>query len=979
MILTLKNFKCYEEETFDLGICGLTLISGNSGVGKSTILSAINYVLYSTGNKIIMNGKSFCSVKLEYDDTLIICRKKPNKLLLTIEGKDYEDEVAQSIINNKFGDSFDIVGYIAQSENNFVGLSPINKLCFLEKVAFKNIKLSEMKEKCKEIIKDRNEAFIVSASNLELSKKIFSEMIEPENIPFSRLRLKNKILTDQSIKNEEIRYKNSKIFITRKKAKLDIITKEFNDINILNASIKPKNELLLRLNNKINQIISEYGINYNEEYLICKKKILKKIIMKKEFIIKKQKYEEDLKKITDLEEFEITELNNKLIGIAHAWVDYSKIESLEIINRLQTYLIIIKKYTFLKNMKEEYCVNEEEHNVLLEDIILLENNKLELENNKIELNHVTLNIKNIKENIILYNKFTELKKDEKKYYVDEEKLQEDIEKLQKLRKLHSLNIEKNLYYVNEIELEYNLNFLSNKKLYSCPNCESILRIYNNKLLPQEAQQLENKLENKLDEISYKTIINKLSEIELNNIIQKQLSDNILYKNIINKISEISNNEIYDSSTSGVYIDELNESINNRNTKKIKYNRVIEKLQTLNQSELTVICENILHNNIKLKDDLIENIDRLIININTLNTSISIRNNKKIKYKEIETKMSLYDISQLSKTEEETLEELEYMKLYIQTQNNLENEISLINNKLLNRIFSSTLISLKQDILEQKKQVENVGNLTDGDDITGGENEEEIRNEISNLEKLKELKNEYNTIFVQINLEKKNHIDKYEDTVRGTKDNLQIDIEHILEELNILEKQKDSFFINLENIKKYKEREEYNKWTDKLNILENQLNIDRKKLGLSTLLKEKITLAESIAMESIICCINTHVQIYLNCFFTDFPINVRLMAFKETKNKSKAQINIEINYKNMDNISTTDLSGGEISRLNIAFTLAFTEMFNFPLIMLDESMSSLDEYHSSIVIEGIKENFNGKLCIIVAHQTIEGMYDNILKL
>ncbi len=49
MRLQLRNFKCYDNKTFDLGEKGITLISGVSGKGKSSILTGINFALFGKG------------------------------------------------------------------------------------------------------------------------------------------------------------------------------------------------------------------------------------------------------------------------------------------------------------------------------------------------------------------------------------------------------------------------------------------------------------------------------------------------------------------------------------------------------------------------------------------------------------------------------------------------------------------------------------------------------------------------------------------------------------------------------------------------------------------------------------------------------------------------------------------------------------------------------------------------------------------
>ena len=145
------------------------------------------------------------------------------------------------------------------------------------------------------------------------------------------------------------------------------------------------------------------------------------------------------------------------------------------------------------------------------------------------------------------------------------------------------------------------------------------------------------------------------------------------------------------------------------------------------------------------------------------------------------------------------------------------------------------------------------------------------------------------------------------------------------------------------------------------------------------LKDKILEAESIAILNIINTINTHVQLYLEHFFPDNPITVLITAFKETKsNDNKPQINLEIDYKGIEH-DLSMLSGGELSRVILAFTLALAEIQNSPLLLLDECTSSLDQELTASVIEGLKENFGEKLVLLIAHQVVQGTFDNIVRL
>ena len=74
-----------------------------------------------------------------------------------------------------------------------------------------------------------------------------------------------------------------------------------------------------------------------------------------------------------------------------------------------------------------------------------------------------------------------------------------------------------------------------------------------------------------------------------------------------------------------------------------------------------------------------------------------------------------------------------------------------------------------------------------------------------------------------------------------------------------------------------------------------------------------------------------------------------------------------------------LSGGELARVVLAYTLALSEIFNTPLMLLDECTASLDQDLTSDVFEGIKEHFSGKLVLIIAHQVVSGTFDKVIQL
>ncbi len=222
MKIHLINFLCYVDSKFDFGKEGLTLISGSSGAGKSSILKGIFFALFGEGNKVQHYGKTSCSVELEFDDPLetgetlkIMRTKRPNHLVINDV---YEDAAAQEIINKRFGSTFKTSGYIQQNNlSSFILMSPIEKLGFLEQFAFQDVDLGKIKGRCKSVISETYDELLSTTAQLDMSSKVLEEMQLGEEVIFPLKNSKGGKLSEKNraiaIKNEHTKYKNNIILI----------------------------------------------------------------------------------------------------------------------------------------------------------------------------------------------------------------------------------------------------------------------------------------------------------------------------------------------------------------------------------------------------------------------------------------------------------------------------------------------------------------------------------------------------------------------------------------------------------------------------------------------------------------------------------------------------------------------------------------------------------------------------------------------
>jgi len=176
--LILKNFRKFTDASWVFEE-GLTLISGKSGQGKSTIFMAIIFVLTGEGKKLISFGKTSCSATLIVDDLVTITRTKhPNRLLLQKPGPTsevLEDAEAQSVLNQIFYQYQ--TGYIAQrSTKSFLFLNPQDKMSFIERMVFGEESPETVHACCKTLLKERKDKLATVRASREAIEALLKEM-----------------------------------------------------------------------------------------------------------------------------------------------------------------------------------------------------------------------------------------------------------------------------------------------------------------------------------------------------------------------------------------------------------------------------------------------------------------------------------------------------------------------------------------------------------------------------------------------------------------------------------------------------------------------------------------------------------------------------------------------------------------------------------------------------------------------------------
>jgi len=176
------------------------------------------------------------------------------------------------------------------------------------------------------------------------------------------------------------------------------------------------------------------------------------------------------------------------------------------------------------------------------------------------------------------------------------------------------------------------------------------------------------------------------------------------------------------------------------------------------------------------------------------------------------------------------------------------------------------------------------------------------------------------------------------------------------------------------------KKEYDKIMHEKIIKQDKIKMNENKIQLINTLLCLIKESRGEALSECLKIINIKLKEYLSVFFPTTDILIILTAEKELKNGNTKEGIVSINAcVDGEERKLNQLSGGEYDRVELAITLSLNEIFNFPILMLDECLSSLDTETANSVIKHIQGISQRKLVLLVAHQVEEGEFDNILHL
>jgi DNA repair exonuclease SbcCD ATPase subunit len=911
MKLELVNFKCHEFKEFEFTENNVILISGKSGVGKTSIIEAIVFVLFGSGRKITKYGQKSCSVRLQItimNKFLDIKRTKgPNRLTIEVtqqqdiindakptKGNHYEDAAAQEIINELFGHQYESVGYLSQSSiNSFVLMGPQEKLTFLENLIFKTSDLKQIKQKIQNLIKERTQLLQTTVGKVEMLTQILDSTDEIDICEFP-IRKKSgtlvvceneQMLMEKNVATESNNAKKRLSAIDKKLTKLsDMMKERENDQNILNQQSRTFENIMTRLT-----LLEEQFIEQDQ---ICQENNTTKInqyihIIDKACASTKSQYEENLVKLNNAKHY-------------------------------QQYCTIKKS---LNEKRIQYNEIYESEKIKLSKAI--EDDKALILSDK--------DIDQYKDEIKDNNEFISIVKKFREYQCDKDA---NITKLVN-------NLEKYGDVMGEKEIKTIADIFDNNSLTIDIKISKLLNIFKQKI--QEYQKDIDILTEQLQKIKLEGTRYTCPQCSA------KLSLNIT-TTTLTKVSDTT---------------ELLGDIDTIDKKLSKRRKKFKKLQEY---------EN--------------NVNQIYANINTIVSKIQIIEKD---YDPDDLKMTNSELDDITSSIEELDDRIVSNTAIVKRYK--EQKLKLKDQFLDNSIISGINNDIKKLQFSKDKLYDEYKLLNDDDQDDVDQDDEQKLAELNvslkyKLEKYQDGKVKFSSLQKDINTYE-HEIEKYnsqKDPTNEKKLSIPSIRKHI--ELNTNEKEKYTQQIqtNIETLHQieqwkmhHQQYKRYQQQKEELCALESNIADIKKKLQSIFKLKEFVKMAETALLERAINQINQYVANYLDIFFQTDPITIRLYVKEDEKSASRnGQLCLSVDYKGMD-ADLSILSGGELQRVVIAYNLAMSEIFSVPMILLDECTSNLDQELTEIVVKGIKYNCKGKTMIMIAHQVVSGIFDNVISI
>lgn len=183
-----------------------------------------------------------------------------------------------------------------------------------------------------------------------------------------------------------------------------------------------------------------------------------------------------------------------------------------------------------------------------------------------------------------------------------------------------------------------------------------------------------------------------------------------------------------------------------------------------------------------------------------------------------------------------------------------------------------------------------------------------------------------------------------------------------------------------------DQEKYHKDVERLEILSQEIHSAKEELELyQRQLEGALGLihsdkeAQILSLKTTLSKINSYSKFYLDKMFEDDdPMHVTLQSHKlSSTGDTIAKINTNIVYKGQTYNSFDEFCGGEGQKCELAFLFGVNDMLGSNMVFLDECINNLDSENNMKTLYLLKKICGNKLVVVISHEAIVGIFDEVI--
>jgi DNA repair exonuclease SbcCD ATPase subunit len=194
----------------------------------------------------------------------------------------------------------------------------------------------------------------------------------------------------------------------------------------------------------------------------------------------------------------------------------------------------------------------------------------------------------------------------------------------------------------------------------------------------------------------------------------------------------------------------------------------------------------------------------------------------------------------------------------------------------------------------------------------------------------------------------------------------------------LKEMRNKLSLNEDHNRKFDEEQKKKEIAKKVDLLRNELIESDLDLHSLDEIKEAAIEAQCLTVSKNLDMITSNVNSFLNVIYNP-SLRIVFDNTKEVNNGKKVNFQIDtkiINGKKGE-ASFDDLSDGEKQKCNLSTLLAFNSLKGSNFLFLDECLNHLSGEKNNEVLTFLKEVGSKKMILVVAHESVSGLYDSII--